>query len=143
MENSTVNDRIKTLVEHFSAGNKSAFARAAGISNQSLAEILGARQSAPSFAALQKILTAFPQVRMEWFIFGRGPMLQEKVAPVTLDPFAGLGGAHKPFISEEVALTIEQHQAEERKRLSTLIDVLIKRDPALGNELQGLLFESE
>ena len=65
-----------SLVQLLSKGNKSAFSKAVGICNQSLAEILGKRQSAPSFSALQKIFIAFPQVRMEWLVLGKGEMLQ-------------------------------------------------------------------
>ena len=74
----TVNGRINELVNLFSQGNKSAFAKAVGISNQSLGEIVGRRQSAPSFAALQKIFVAFPQVRMQWLILGHGQMLEKE-----------------------------------------------------------------
>ena len=76
MQETTVNERISALVKYYNAGNKSAFAKAVGISNQSLGEILGGRRSAPSFAALQKLFTAFPEVSMEWVFFGKGPMLQ-------------------------------------------------------------------
>jgi hypothetical protein len=75
---STVNKRIKILVDQLAEGNKSSFARSIGISNQSLGEIIGGRQSAPSFAALQKIFISFPQVRMEWLILGSGPMLRHE-----------------------------------------------------------------
>lgn len=77
MEQESVNQRIAELVQHYKKGNKSAFAKAVGISNQSLGEILGGRQSAPSFAALQKIALAYPQVRMEWLVLGQGPMLHQ------------------------------------------------------------------
>ena len=76
VENSTVSERIKMLTEHFFEGNKSAFAKAIGISNQSLGEIIGGRQSAPSFKALQKLFASFPKVRMEWVMFGTGPMFR-------------------------------------------------------------------
>jgi len=87
MENGSVSERIAHMVEHFHKGNKSAFAKAVGISNQSLGEIVGARQSAPSFAALQKMLTAFPEVRMEWLVMGKGEMLPPKPSE-SGDPFA-------------------------------------------------------
>ena len=74
----TVNERIGELVDLLSQGNKSAFAKTVGISNQSLGEIVGKRQSTPSFAALQKIFVAFPQVRMQWLILGLGQMLQKE-----------------------------------------------------------------
>lgn len=76
MEQSTVNQRIKILVDTFSAGNKSAFAKRVGISNQSLGEIVGQRHSSPSFPALQKLLKAFPQLCTDWLLLGEGPMLK-------------------------------------------------------------------
>lgn len=91
----TVNARINELVNFFSQGNKSAFAKAIGISNQSLGEIVGRRQSAPSFAALQKIFVAFPQVRMQWLILGHGQML-EKEKP--LRPTSGGTRKKKDFM---------------------------------------------
>jgi hypothetical protein len=84
MEENTVSERVAMLVQHYTKGNKSAFAKLVGISNQSLGEIVGARQSAPSFAALQKIFLAFPQIRMEWLILGRGPMLDLGSESLTL-----------------------------------------------------------
>jgi transcriptional regulator with XRE-family HTH domain len=75
VEEQTVNQRLERLVEHFFQGNKSAFAKAIGVSSQGLGEILGGRQSAPSFSLLQKLFSAYPQVRMQWLILGEGPML--------------------------------------------------------------------
>jgi hypothetical protein len=72
----SVNERIAKMINHFKKGNKSAFAKEVGISNQSLGEIVGARQSLPSFTALQKIIIAFPQVRIEWIVMGKGDMLK-------------------------------------------------------------------
>lgn len=62
------------MVNHFTKGNKSAFARAVGISNQSLGEIVGARQGAPSFSALQKIALAYPDISLHWLVLGEEPM---------------------------------------------------------------------
>jgi phage repressor protein C with HTH and peptisase S24 domain len=81
MEQSTINQRIKILVDHFSQGNKSAFARLAGISNQSLSEIIGQRGNAPSFSALQKMAQSFPDVREGWLLLGEGPMLKSTPSP--------------------------------------------------------------
>jgi DNA transposition AAA+ family ATPase len=75
VEQTTVNQRLEKLVDHFSQGNKSAFAKTVGVSSQGLGEILGGRQSAPSFLLLQKLFIAYPQVRMPWLILGEGSML--------------------------------------------------------------------
>lgn len=76
MEQTTVNQRIESLVEHYCRGNKSAFAKAVGITSQSLGEIVGGRQSAPSFVALQKIALAYPSVSLQWLVLGQGPMIE-------------------------------------------------------------------
>ncbi|WP_045689428.1 helix-turn-helix transcriptional regulator [Hymenobacter sp. AT01-02] len=77
-QQTTINQRVQELIDTFSAGNKSAFARSVGISNQSVNEIVGARQSAPSFKAIQKLLLAFTEVRPEWLINGDGEMLHQE-----------------------------------------------------------------
>ncbi len=64
------------MLDFFAKGNKSAFAKAVGISNQSLGEIVGGRQNAPSFAALQKIALAYPSVSLHWLVLGEGPMFE-------------------------------------------------------------------
>jgi hypothetical protein len=99
MEN-TVNERIKILVYELASGNKSSFARSIGISNQSLGEIIGGRQSAPSFAALQKLFTSFPQVRMEWLMLGEGSMLQNEGAP-TAPATITMDGQLHPLTAEQ------------------------------------------
>lgn len=112
MENGSVSERIAQMVEHFNKGNKSAFAKAVGISNQSLGEIVGARQSAPSFAALQKMLTAFPEVRMEWLIMGKGEML-----PPTgwVDPFAGAGEEGAALETRQFLPPVVNRELEEQR----------------------------
>lgn len=84
MEQSTVNQRVEKLVEYFSQGNKSAFAKSIGVSSQGLGEILGGRQSAPSFSLLQKLSIAYPQVRMPWLISGEEPMLNSDVQELSV-----------------------------------------------------------
>jgi hypothetical protein len=129
----TVNERIKILVDQLASGNKSSFARSIGISNQSLGEIIGGRQSAPSFAALQKIFMSFPQVRMEWLILGSGSMLHtnEALSGKTLDPFAGTGSAHQA--AEQAVITTEAWQnlqalAEEvQRRLDNIDEEVVQR----------------
>jgi hypothetical protein len=77
MKESTVNQRFEKIVEHFAKGNKSAFAKSIDVSSQGLGEILGGRQSAPSFALLQKLFASYPQVRMSWLIMGEGEMIEQ------------------------------------------------------------------
>jgi hypothetical protein len=146
MEQGTVNERIAKMVEHFHRGNKSAFAKAAGISNQSLGEIVGARQSAPSFAALQKILTAFPEVSISWLVMGEGTMLPEEHvseliepddpeaynAKVTYTPFIppGFFDEYNKRREEELAQAAREREQRENDRviIRALVDHLAKTD---------------
>ncbi len=64
------------MVDIFASGNKSEFARLVGISPQTLNEILGARQSTPSYQTIANIARALPQLRMSWLITGEGEMLE-------------------------------------------------------------------
>ncbi len=113
------------MVEQFKQGNKSAFAKACGISNQSLAEILGNRQSAPSFAALQKILIGFPEVRVEWLVMGKGAMLSEV-----------------PFIHDDDAARLNEEVREEKERMRKLLTILVDTVPSdAAAQIKALLSE--
>jgi hypothetical protein len=147
-----VSERIAQMVDYFHKGNKSAFAKAVGISNQSLGEIVGARQSAPSFAALQKMLTAFPEVRMEWLVMGKGEMLPPKpnewVDPFVIDSTQKHGFFPPGFTEEhtkrekrrlekeyaEYYAALEQ-QKQTREAVRALIEYLAENDPSI----RGLL----
>ncbi|GAB3637276.1 hypothetical protein GCM10027422_28660 [Hymenobacter arcticus] len=155
MEIGSVSERIAQMVEHFHKGNKSAFAKAVGISNQSLGEIVGARQSAPSFAALQKMLTAFPEVRMEWLVMGKGEMLASKQGEL-VEPFANAfpeDGSKRQFLpptfdreaykkerEEEWArynAAVEQ-QKQTRTVIMAVFEHLAEKDPSVRQILDSL-----
>jgi hypothetical protein len=76
LSETTINQRIKILVDELDGGNKLAFSKRVGMSNQGLGEIIGERQSTPSYPKLEKMLRALPQVRMEWLLLGEGEMLK-------------------------------------------------------------------
>jgi hypothetical protein len=149
MMDSTVNERIMDLVNFLSKGNKSAFSKSVGISNQSLAEILGKRQSAPSFSALQKIFLAFPQIRMEWLVLGEGEMLQSpdvnpELSPQELEEAIRHIGANQSLIRKGIGIELRAPnriaELEEEmkwsiraaKRYESEIEVLSEQ----GNEIE-------
>ncbi|MCI1187865.1 hypothetical protein MON38_10575 [Hymenobacter sp. DH14] len=112
MKQSSVNERIAKMINEFSKGNKSAFAKAVGISNQSLGEIVGTRQSSPSFSALQKIINAFPQVRIDWLVMGRGTMLK-----AAWEDYMGSGDFSGLYVSPETLREKSAEYSEVDKRL--------------------------
>jgi transcriptional regulator with XRE-family HTH domain len=71
---STVNQRIKILVDALENGRASRFARNVGVSSSVIAAYLpgGERISEPSFTVLQKIAIAYASVNLDWLITGEG-----------------------------------------------------------------------
>jgi hypothetical protein len=73
-----IKDRYDALIVHFANKNKSAFAKKIKVSPTVLENIVGTRQTNPSFEVLQKTLFAFEEVNAAWLITGKGDMLIEK-----------------------------------------------------------------
>jgi transcriptional regulator with XRE-family HTH domain len=74
----TINQRIKFLVETYGKGNVSAFARSIDVSPTVIASYMpGGRESKPSYDVLEKILEAYPKLRLEWLMKGSGPTYEE------------------------------------------------------------------
>ena len=78
-----VSERIKILLEERAHGNKAELGRAAGISGQGVADLIGGRKGGPSFSVLQKMLRSYPDVSLAWLLFGEGEMLKSTEAPKT------------------------------------------------------------
>lgn len=70
-----VSERIKFLLDMRAQGNKSELGRAAGISGQAVADLIGGKKGGPSFPVLQKMLRSYPDINPNWLIFGEGEML--------------------------------------------------------------------
>ncbi|MDO7850408.1 hypothetical protein [Hymenobacter convexus] len=88
MEQETINERLNMIVETFESGVKASFARKVGISPQGAQELLAGRKGDPSFKVFKKVLTTYPQVRMEWLVFGTGKMLDvgQEISPAPMSP---------------------------------------------------------
>lgn len=69
----TINQRIKRLIDEKFNGNKRAFAGEVGISPTVVENIVGTRQGKPSFDVVQKIY-AKANIRLEWLIAEEGEM---------------------------------------------------------------------
>lgn len=73
----TVNERIKLIVDTFFHRNGSAFAREIGIKQSTLKDIIGGRLSKPGYEIIEKILSANSlNISPEWLILGEGEMLK-------------------------------------------------------------------
>jgi hypothetical protein len=80
----SIHARVNKMVQVFAGGNKSAFGRQADIQASVLAGLVGGRMSSPSFEMMQRLLTAFPQVREQWLVMGQGAMLKPEFDPDAL-----------------------------------------------------------
>ena len=82
-----VSERIEKIIA--SEGlTASAFADKIGIQRSNVSHILNGRDgkhSDPSFALLQKILTAFPHYNTDWLVMGRGEIYRQPVQTSIFD----------------------------------------------------------
>lgn len=70
---STINERIKSLVDHFSKGNNSDFANKIGINEANVRNYIA--NTEPKFNVLEKIANNF-EINFEWLLTGKGDMLK-------------------------------------------------------------------
>lgn len=73
---STVNQRIAKIITELYSGNKRAFSTKIGVSAAVIENIVGKRQSSPSFYITNKILLSIDNINAEWLITGNGNMLK-------------------------------------------------------------------
>lgn len=73
---STINERIKIIIEQYYNGSQRAFAEAVGTSSSVVNGIVGKRKSSPSFEILQKIYTT-ANISADWLLTGNGDILTD------------------------------------------------------------------
>ncbi len=69
-----VNNRLEQLISK-TATTRSNFSKATGISTVILSHI-GSGRNKVSLAAVEQILTAYPEVNAEWLVMGKGTMFK-------------------------------------------------------------------
>ena len=67
-------DRIRQLMD-YEGLNAAQFSKKVNINTSVLSHLLGGR-NLPSYDIVQKIVAACPDMNIEWFITGRGPMIK-------------------------------------------------------------------
>lgn len=68
----TINDRVKIIIDQLFNGNASEFSRVTGIKRSTLSTILGPRNSAPSYEAIYAIADSINEDIFMWLIKGNG-----------------------------------------------------------------------
>lgn len=76
----SINERVDSIIKELFSGNKRAFSREVGISTSVTENIVGKRQSNPSFEVLEKIVKTINDLNSDWLLTGKGAMLNaEKI----------------------------------------------------------------
>lgn len=84
---STINQRIREIIEKRHEGSANALAKLAGISQSTLKDIIGEKANKPGYDTIVKILKAesnnlFGEISSDWLLFGRGSMVSDVEKPV-------------------------------------------------------------
>lgn len=115
----SINNRLEQLIIK-TATTRSNFSKATGISTVILSHI-GSGRNKVSLAAVEQILTAYPEVNSEWLIMGKGQMFKQ--------------GPNEEYISElEAKLDAVYNEVEKTKRA---MDVSLNTLKATISKLKG------
>lgn len=71
----TINERIEFIIKKLYNGNKRAFSSSIGVAPTVIENLVGSRQSKPSYGVLEKIC-AIENISPSWVISGKGEMFQ-------------------------------------------------------------------
>lgn len=93
----TINNRIKELITELFSSNKTAFSKAIGVSPTVTENIVGKRQSSPSYELLKKIVDSIENINHEWLLTGEGSMFKQYIVSED-QPLYGKKALAKPFI---------------------------------------------
>lgn len=104
----TVNNRIQELVNNLYSGNKRAFSQAISVSPAVIENIIGKRQSNPSYDVTYKIISSIDNINAEWLITGKGEMLMKKEATITTRPRIPLHAAAGSLTIAESGVMLEE-----------------------------------
>jgi hypothetical protein len=151
---STINERMKIILDKMFKGNVSEFARKSGIPQPTLNNIVGNRLSKPSADNLAKMIDSIELINIEWVLTGKGEMLKhvpekeevpteaavisDRVINLLLDRQDGLARENERLKNENKAL--KKEVSDLKSHVSKRADI---RDyPELGYAMPGVA-ESE
>ncbi len=96
----TINNRIRILIDLLAEGKQRRFAEKAGLNAAAINGIIGKKASDPTFSTLKKIIDAYPDIDLTWFMKGEGK-------PLTTSDDSGdsipVSGSTSPEYAESLA----------------------------------------
>lgn len=111
---STIQERVKQLIDNLSNGNKRAFAIRIGVSPTVIENVVGQRSGKPGVILLEKILCSFENVDALWLITGRGEMLRPESSKTGKTP--------EPVFDPELSRHIDELTEVIRTQARTLFE---------------------
>lgn len=130
---SSINQRIQTVVNKMFNGNVSEFERISGIKPYTVKNIVGSRQTKPSYDVLESIIRNNVQISSEWLLTGQGPMLKQTL-PSSLSMDSSIGVGHIGNNSSPII----QNQAHSQSLLDKKSDPIIIENKVLKFEVEQL-----
>lgn len=74
-KNETINERIAQVIRHYNHSALS-FSKEIDVSSSVMGNIVGGRFSKPSIEVIQKLISTYEEISIEWLIMGWGQMLK-------------------------------------------------------------------
>lgn len=73
-----INERIRTFIYDYEQSSVRTFAQKLGVSQSTITRFFGKRPSFPTLDLVQRMATYWPELRLDWLLIGRGPMLKSE-----------------------------------------------------------------
>lgn len=127
----SVNQRIKFLIDDYQKCSQKAFAEKIGISQSAVSALFSQRENRPGLEMLQKIAIAYPELNLSWLLIGEGPMLQVEAA--TAQKQSSLSAEQLAIVKREIRELVisalglgpaQERQAKEAKSRAEQITAL-------------------
>ncbi len=129
-------DRIRQLMD-YEGLNAAQFAKKVNINTSVLSHLLGGRNN-PSYDIVLKILENCPEVNVEWFIRGVGPMLKDSVK---VDEYPDLFST--PFISEPLPPITKVAAVTNEVPVTVKEPVASTKDPEIPKQRTNMQADTE
>lgn len=100
MEN--INTRIQIIINELYNSNVSEFERASGIKPYTIKNIVGSRQTKPSYDILELIIRNNVQISAEWLLCGKGKMLKKEQSSNHVGANSRIGANYQGNFAEPI-----------------------------------------
>lgn len=81
---SSINERIKSIIDSYYNGNVREFERICGLNKDTLKHVVGGRLSKPSFDSIELIVRTIVRIEPLWLITGEGNMERQNSSDTEL-----------------------------------------------------------